>query len=1034
MNKTIEALAKICEEYRFEEKLLFVPSYSIGHQIGENLAKRGTPWINLRMMTPFGYAQELIALDLVAGGIRLIDSHERLLIIEDLCRNAGLTGGKGRYFEGAEEIPGVLRCLSNTVHEVRMAGLKHGEIDAGAFVVQMKGEEMLTLLDAYDHLLGKNDVVDHAGLLRLAIEKLGKGEKVKNDRVVMVLGDFPMSRLEEKFIRLVGGEGLIVMDHVRPRGLCFPARFFPLADEKGDGTTKPETDMDLLPWLFESAKAPKPPKDGSVTLFHALGESNEVREVFRRIVSPGIPVDDVQILVTAIDPYIAVIYETVMALGVPTTFASGIPVTYSRPGKALVLYLKWLSEDFAANYVVRLLSGRLVDLDRFEQKGEKPSAGKAAAIIRDAAIGWGQERYESRLEALANSRRQRAEELRAEGEEEKAERVEESLGRIEWVSGFMKEFMTTGPTVDAEGTVTMHDVCNCALDLLTRFCRVAGDLDVKAKPALVDLLTSLKRAPALSYPLEEAALRLMDLVEDISIDHAGPKPGHVHIAHYRSGGFSGRSHTFVLGLDQNRFPGSQLQDPVILDVEREKLGAKMVLASDLLQEKMYVMAKVLSSLQGKVTLSYSCRDLREDREIFPSSLPLAVYRLITGDHTGDYRALRLFLGEPVGFIPGAETTPLNDWEWWLAQKEVRYGSRSVHASYLDLLEGENAEEVRNAETFGEFDGWIPSAAGTMDPFDKNVILSCSRLEALAKCPYAFFIRYVLGIEPIEDMERDVSRWLEPMQRGELLHDVFCRFMTQLEAKGEKPNLKKHKKLIEAIALEEVERWKKEVPPVGEFAFNREVEDIILATTIFLRDEEERCKDIEPLLFEVSFGVGDDQGCGSATKAPVVLRIPGRGTFRLRGRIDRLDRTGPNEYEVWDYKTGSTWGFQEHGYLNKGRHLQHALYALAAEALLRKGEDKKAKVVRAGYFFPGHKGEGARIVKNQSQREALYEALADLFALLQKGVFPSANHKDDCGFCKYGSICGGPEVAVQRCTKKMVYDKKLEPFQKLKQHA
>jgi len=49
ISKTIQIIGKICEEHRFREKLLFVPSYSIGHQIGEYLAKKDVSWINLRI-------------------------------------------------------------------------------------------------------------------------------------------------------------------------------------------------------------------------------------------------------------------------------------------------------------------------------------------------------------------------------------------------------------------------------------------------------------------------------------------------------------------------------------------------------------------------------------------------------------------------------------------------------------------------------------------------------------------------------------------------------------------------------------------------------------------------------------------------------------------------------------------------------------------------------------------------------------------------------------------------------------------------
>ena len=84
MNRTIKHLSEICRKHRFEEKLLFVPSYAVGHQVTEHLAQSGTPWINLRLKTPSGYANELVAADLSAAGITLIAPRERVIIIENL--------------------------------------------------------------------------------------------------------------------------------------------------------------------------------------------------------------------------------------------------------------------------------------------------------------------------------------------------------------------------------------------------------------------------------------------------------------------------------------------------------------------------------------------------------------------------------------------------------------------------------------------------------------------------------------------------------------------------------------------------------------------------------------------------------------------------------------------------------------------------------------------------------------------------------------------------------------------------------------
>jgi RecB family exonuclease len=155
---------------------------------------------------------------------------------------------------------------------------------------------------------------------------------------------------------------------------------------------------------------------------------------------------------------------------------------------------------------------------------------------------------------------------------------------------------------------------------------------------------------------------------------------------------------------------------------------------------------------------------------------------------------------------------------------------------------------------------------------------------------------------------------------------------------------------------------------------------------------------------------------------------------LRGRIDRIDRRKPHEYEVWDYKTGSSWGYSEEGHLNSGKQLQHCLYALAAEILLQKGPDKNARVVRGGYFFMSPKGEGLRIEKSQVSREALFELLKDLFEILRSGTFPCSFDKEPCRFCDYSAVCGGEEIAVPRAKEKLSTDEKLKAVGRLKDYA
>jgi len=54
MNPTFVDLTAFVKQHPLNEKLLFVPSYSIGHQIGESLSRGGASWINLRVTTVSG--------------------------------------------------------------------------------------------------------------------------------------------------------------------------------------------------------------------------------------------------------------------------------------------------------------------------------------------------------------------------------------------------------------------------------------------------------------------------------------------------------------------------------------------------------------------------------------------------------------------------------------------------------------------------------------------------------------------------------------------------------------------------------------------------------------------------------------------------------------------------------------------------------------------------------------------------------------------------------------------------------------------
>jgi ATP-dependent helicase/nuclease subunit B len=304
---------------------------------------------------------------------------------------------------------------------------------------------------------------------------------------------------------------------------------------------------------------------------------------------------------------------------------------------------------------------------------------------------------------------------------------------------------------------------------------------------------------------------------------------------------------------------------------------------------------------------------------------------------------------------------------------------------------------------------------SLDPRQTGEPTSASRIEQLAKCPFAYFLRHLLKVEPPSTIERDPLQWLDPAEFGTMLHEIFRAFMVALQKEGRKPVYARDWPALEAIAREQIQLRCDLIPPPNEIAFATQSENAILTCQNFLKSEEENCRDAKPRFFELSFGL-EESATSPASVNPVEIHLGHAARFLLRGRIDRVDELGPEQFAVWDYKTGGTYGFKENSHLNAGRQIQHALYAMAAERLLSSAEFK-ARVRRSGYFFPGPRGEGQRIAKKQDV-QATRTALKNLFEILKRGSFLHAPDQEFCKYCDFQRVCDGPENAMKRAKSKL----------------
>jgi hypothetical protein len=1058
LNRLIASLKMFCERYPFQRKVLLAPSYRAGNELLEALA-RDAGFVNLGAETIDGLASQAAAVYLARHGIEPLSAGQAAIAFENVYRRLDESGALA-YFSKRGVADGLIDAIASAMQELRSCGITGESIDADSFVSPEKGRDIRQLLCAYERCLQENGYVDPPGLLAIA-SGLPDDTGADTGAAYYLLPPFlRLSPLEAQFIKKrIPAERLFLLydeplpDMTPPPGtaaVLFSGEAQLLAQDPGDSPGSGDHTGGVDVGGVDALAA-------DLAIFHAYGVTNEAREVLRRITGMRVPLDTVTVAYTGSE-YVPVFHSLCKRYGIPLTAAEGIPVSLTRPGKALKGIIEWVGSDFAANGFRQLLiEGNIElplvrgvpgsgdpdeevadnrDLDKGDlDRGDRQALSlDAAELLRASGIGWGRERY-SLLAAYAGSI---GEEIA--GLEEGDHRQGQLRHRIElamMLDDDMQDILSLIPGPDASGRVEFGSLLRAVFLVLGRLARAEDGVDRQARDSILSHLSGLHKLCSFSLEFEEALDRVAGIADTLSVGASSPEPGALYLAPYRSLHWTGRPCTFVAGLDANSWPGSVAQDPVLLDGERRRLHPELPLGCDRPRLRQYKMLTALRSRRGRLILSYPSFDVVENREGLASSVLLQAFRRMQGNLSLDYSDLAHWLGSPAGYCPPGEGLVLDETEWWLEQVLVgglANGSALARRCYRSVDRGWAALAARQAGMPTEYDGVVSAAGDDLRRRDR-ITLSCSRIEYLAACPFAYFLKYVLHLKPPEEVDYDPDRWLDPLQRGLLLHELYCKFMKEIAARKQRVSAAAHKDLLYEMAGELIAGYREATPPPGEVVFDREVRDIRDSCDIFLAAEENAPGSM-PLFFEVPFGMPfgtpeePDQEMGS--RHPVRIDLGPGPSFSLRGQIDRIDRLGEDAYCIWDYKTGSSRHYGDHEYLCKGRQVQHALYAIAAEKLIRDRLGGRPRVERSGYYFPSNKGGGRRVERDESDRSKIAALMAHLFDILHGGVFVAADDGEACSYCDYAEACD-PERAVPRA-RALVADAAnsvLDPWRRLK---
>jgi ATP-dependent helicase/nuclease subunit B len=1000
----------------YESKRLIGPDVNYGRELLVALALRTGGWIGWEATNLRRIAGEIAFVPLHQTGVHVGSDIEIRVLVSRAFDRAIASGSVSRDFAALGRSLGFRQALRDSILELRVAGITPDAL-AAATVPESPAREVAAVLRGYEMLLTESKATDSAGVFRIALDNFDAEARYCMDGQLLLAPNLVerglpgelLERLIASGARLLTGDTAV--DLRPPHGSAL-RRVNPVADESVPSRKS------ILAWTATS-KIPADDDDrldvnaASVDMFSAATPSEELREVFRRVAAEGLRWDNVEIVTNNVDTYGVALDVLCQRLGVGGSMLQGIPLARTRLGRALERWFAWLEGGLPADLLRQALEagelGAGIDAE--------PTA--LARELRALRIGWGRERYDDAVERIGQQmidpRFDRAED---ETDEEYHLRAGSRRSVSTGLHALLVRLLLATPAVPGLGdhAVISSSVSRLAASTIAwlHLVKLHGPTELQTADRVRTRLHALAELDGESTTFGSALAAMRDALSDV---RAWPlltnesKPwsasgGMVHLTDINHAGTTGRTRVFVVGLDADSVSGSGRQDPLIPDHVRAAFTeGRLSTTGQRREERGFQLSAGLASLRGHVTLSYATSGALDGTETGPAAVLLQARRLLESNAGLTYAELRELLSPPAYAVPfrypGNRTAGLLD------ARDVWFDAISDGAQLLDgvalvrecfpLLDtGMRAQELARSPVLTQFTGYVPRAAGALDPTDRpERPISPSALEKLAACPLAWFYRYGLGLRAPEDPQYDPDGWLDASQRGRLLHEAFEAFAKQFASRRIELHTREADEAMDSVIDETIARWRTAVPPPGESIFAEESEELRQATRSFLEMERQALTDGDSgrwRHFEFAFGLAAPNGHYALSDGT---------SLTLKGRVDRIDELADGSFRVIDYKTGKAGSFRKImklGKFNGGRQLQPALYAGVLADLLG------GAVTRFEYRFPTERGHNATVAYTSVELAEARPIVTQLLDHLRAGTFIPTTSSDDCKYCEANPIC------------------------------
>jgi len=1019
--------------------LILTPSDLIRRRLKILLTReRGLALLGVQLLT---FHQLSLRLNVECGGATT-ELHSDLFL-EEALRQIIRTGQPGTEpFAGIENRAGGCAALWQTLRDLRDGlvdpALALAALGEGHFS-QRTGErtaQLLALLDTFQAFCDGQNIEDLSDLDRRATDQAPASPFLRQFSAIFYYGFYDLTQIQLDFFRAVTARYptklFFPLLSVQPGhdAWSFAARFYERYIQ--GHTNEPKGDSQstrMLPAnarLFDSDKGrsyTRPDKKWQCRIVNSFGIEDEVatvaKEILRLVDDGPLAFYEIGVVARGLEAYGAAIRNCFAQHRIPLAGRLEDPLVLFPLTKAVILLLNLPAKDFLRSQVIDLLSSPYFQLQNIAAEPANARSDLWDLATRELAICRGVSEWR-RLRRFT----QRDLLLRQISDDDETRVIQITAAQLLSLADVVDALVAD--LVGLPNQATWQEYSARWKALLEKYLGISsmdatGTAAASASQPILGVLDQLAGLDKITdnVSLGDFSHTFEHWLERTTVtDDRRNRDGVMVLGATAARGLSFRA-LFVLGMNEGVFPRTIREDAFLRDRDREvletDLGYKVNPKLTGYDEEKLLFTLLVGAARERLYCSYQRAD-DNGRALAPSWYIEELKQALAGQGR-DCDVVTI----PRSLIEKAAAAPFDRQELLLPDElAVRLTlvnqdptSLIEATGYLPALYQQGRKIVGELDRSGDrllgYDGLVGPLAGYWKHFAERG-LSPTALETYARCPFQFFARHVLGLQPLERPEESLGP--NAAEFGELGHEILNGFYKALMDGGYftgKAAAIDTENILATVATRAFAEYEAKNPvgyPLAWVTLKEGLTQLLRQVTVADLNELSTSGFVPVSLeSDIKRNLPDDW--------PDSLK-----GLTIRGRMDRIDRNaGPvNALRVIDYKFkfGATQSSQDKNLQRaalRGERLQPPFYYLLAQTWFEKQQGKPAPAVEADFYYIAQRWSNGPLVRESYDSDGLTGNLGDAtkqtIAYLANGVRQGRyfiHRGEHCGRCDVAAIC------------------------------